>query len=1052
MSRSTIRILAGLVLLSVAAAATPSRGAEPPKPAVSPGSDGRLAYVTSERGDRIVDFSHAGYMGGNVPIPNAPVRVTVPAAAVDSTARIQAAIDYVASLPPDDRGTRGAVLLGVGRHQIAGALRISTSGVVLRGHGAGDNGTTLVATGQDRRTLITIAGADDRRLEPTTRPVADAYVPVNATRLTLSRDHGLRAGDTVVVRRPSTAAWIAAIGMTNLGGERHGFGWKPGSRDVTWDRTITAVDGDAVTLDAALTTTLDASFGGGTVARYAWPGRIRHVGVENLRCESMFDPANPKDEAHAWIAISIEKARDVWVRQVTFAHFAGSAVSILDSASRITVEDCKSLAPVSEIGGHRRHTFFTAGQQTLVQRCYSEHGRHDFAVGFVAAGPNAFVQCEAVDALADSGPIDSWASGVLYDNVRIDGNALDLHDRSFDAQGAGWAAANSVLWQCSAAVIRNFSPPTATNWSFGSWGQFAGDGVWYGTNDFVTPRSLYYAQLADRIGPNEATARADLMRELADGSTSPSVEEAAELTAASTQPAPQLSAWIDEAPKRRPIPADAGDANSIDDIVTLIASTSATRPTAHELTIRNGWLVTGESGALLVGGRQEIQWWRGSMWPDEAAKSSPSITRFAPGRIGVGYTDDLDALTSAMLAGGDVALEHHYGLWYDRRRDDHQRVRRMDGDVWPPFFEQPFARSGVGIAWDGLSKYDLTKYNPWYWSRLQTFADFADRKGLVLVHHHFFQHNILEAGAHWADSPWRTANNINDTGFPEPPPYAGDKRIFLAEQFYDVTHPARRELYRRYIRQCLDATSANANVIHLTSAEYTGPLHFMQFWLDCAAEWQRETGKRAIIGLSATKDVQDAILADPARAAVVSLIDIRYWRPQADGSFYAPKGGENLAPRQHARLSKAKPASFASIVRAVREYHEKFPDKPVIYSADGGGDAGWAVLMGGGSLANVKIADPQLLAAIPMMRPVESAGEGQWLLSDPGRGYLAYSETSDSVRVDLPSEGGGGFTATFVDPRDGRAVKHAAAIGPGAGVEIKPPGVGPWVVWLRPRS
>ena len=49
-------------------------------------------------------------------------------------------------------------------------------------------------------------------------------------------------------------------------------------------------------------------------------------------------------------------------------------------------------------------------------------GRHDFAVGFCAPGPNAFVQCEAVNALDDSGPLDSWASGVLYDNVRIDGN------------------------------------------------------------------------------------------------------------------------------------------------------------------------------------------------------------------------------------------------------------------------------------------------------------------------------------------------------------------------------------------------------------------------------------------------------------------------------------------------------------------------------------------------------------------------------------------------------------------------------------------------------
>jgi hypothetical protein len=31
--------------------------------------------------------------------------------------------------------------------------------------------------------------------------------------------------------------------------------------------------------------------------------------------------------------------------------------------------------------------------------------------------------------------------------------------------------------------------------------------------------------------------------------------------------------------------------------------------------------------------------------------------------------------------------------------------------------------------------------------------------------------------------------------FPEPVPYAGDKRIFMAEQFYDIDNPARRKIH-----------------------------------------------------------------------------------------------------------------------------------------------------------------------------------------------------------------------------------------------------------------
>jgi hypothetical protein len=65
----------------------------------------------------------------------------------------------------------------------------------------------------------------------------------------------------------------------------------------------------------------------------------------------------------------------------------------------------------------------------------------------------------------------------------------------------------------------------------------------------------------------------------------------------------------------------------------------------------------------------------------------------------------------------------------------------------------------------------------------------------------------------------------------------------------------------------------------------------------------------------------------PSYASVVDLVDIRYWHYQADGTAYAPKGGQNLAPppkpRQHARLLKPKKTSFEQVYRAVKEYRLK---------------------------------------------------------------------------------------------------------------------------------
>jgi hypothetical protein len=375
----------------------------------------------------------------------------------------------------------------------------------------------------------------------------------------------------------------------------------------------------------------------------------------------------------------------------------------------------------------------------------------------------------------------------------------------------------------------------------------------------------------------------------------------------------------------------------------------------------------------------------------------------------------------------------------------------MDGDVWPPFYELPFARSGKEAAWDGLSKYDLTKYNPWYWSRLKQFAGLADQKGLILIHQNYFQHNVLEAGAHWADFPWRTANNVNGTGFPEPPPYAGDKRIFMAEQFYDVNHPVRREIHRAYIRKCLENFRDNHNVVQLISAEYTGPLSFTRFWIDVIMEWQQETGKRVMTGLSTTKDVQDSVLMDTVRSAAIDMIDIRYWQYRKDGSLYAPQGGQNLAPRQHARLTDPGETSFKQVYRAVLEYRRKFPGKAVIFSFDKNDEFGWAVFMAGGSLANIpEIADPDFLRNAAYMRPIALPAnhENQYAIGNEHAGYILYNDSRTPMTFDLAIMNGK-KEVVCIDPESGELTENKKVTEKDHAVIIPGSQNGPVIVWIK---
>lgn len=900
------------------------------------GGDPHMAIPVEHLGDQanqLVDFSYAGYAANERAIPNVRVRVVVPNTDGDAGLRIQAALDYVGSLEPDAGGGRGAVLLKPGDYKVAGQLVIQRSGVVLRGSGPGKKGTRLIATGQKRRPLIRVLGQDDKTLVTARR--VQGHVLTGSTSLELADTGRLQPGDRIMVTRPSTEAWIAAIGMSRFwAAEKAPRIWKAGELDITWDRTIQTVKENTITLDAPLSMSLDPNWGGGSVAPYAWPGRIEQVGIENLQLVSAYDTSRPKDEDHAWMGITLEHVRDAWVRAVTFRHFVGSAVSIWETASRVTVADCMSLEPVSENGGWRRRSFFTAGQQTLFLRCFAEQGRHDFTVGHCAAGPNAFVHCHARLALADSGPIGAWATGVLYDNVNIDGQGLRLGNRGTSRQFSGWTAANCMLWQCSAAQIDCYQAPMVQNWAIGCWADFAGDGHWSAFNEFVNPKSLMHALVIQRMGAETAGFIGQGVIH-PPGSTRPRPEQAQAMVANSNGPAPQLTKLIAQSIKAYPLSIDDAGIETIDQVLTrrpkLIASKP--QPATQLLTLENGQLKVG--GKRLTGRTLNTYWWRGRAVPQsiEFKRASPVLTRFVPGRVGTGWTDDLDALTSWMVEQGMAAVYQHPGLWYDRRREDHQRIRRPDGEVWAPFDEMPFTRSAQGRAWDGLSRYDLTRYNPWYFDRLKTFAQHAEHKGLVLLNNHYFQHNILEAGAHWADFPWRSVNNINNTGFPEPVPYAGDKRIFQAHLFYDVTHPVRRDLHRAYIRHHLEVLKDCANVIHMTSGEYTGPLAFTQFWLDTVAQWEQETGKQVLCALSCTYQEQEAILNDPARAGIVDVIDIRYWQPKSDGTGSGPKGGINLSPRQQGYRGPGTDRN--AFKAAVKHYQLRSPDKAVICSAMG---------------------------------------------------------------------------------------------------------------------
>jgi len=509
-----VSLLLTLTLIVLAMHAAESSQSNSTNSLVSLGADGKLHYKTyTDRGDVIPDFSRCGYGGGGVELPIVPVVVTLlpQVDSTDDTARIQAALNEVAGLPLDKNGFRGAVLLKRGRYRIASSLRMSATGVVLRGEGQGEDGTVLVGTGTSTRYLINIgASSGVREVKSTRQTITDDYVPVGARSFDVKDGSKFKVGDTVLVSRVGNAAWIHEIGMDRIAERPENptrtKQWQP--FNLNFDRIITAIQNNRITVDAPIVCAIEKRWGGGDVRRYD-DARIEHVGVENLRGESEFDHSVKlkkngeyfADEKHATGLVNFNNVKNAWARDLTSIYFYNGVAWIEGGAKWVTVQDCTCLDPVSQITGGRRYAFNINGQLCLVQRCAARNSRHAFVLGARVPGPNVFLDCKSEQDQATSEPHHRWSVGGLYDNVRAE---IAIQDRQWLGSGHGWAGANYVVWNCEGSLVLQ-QPPTAQNFAIGFVGKRGAaaferpTGWWESEGHHVEPRSLYLKQLEERL-------------------------------------------------------------------------------------------------------------------------------------------------------------------------------------------------------------------------------------------------------------------------------------------------------------------------------------------------------------------------------------------------------------------------------------------------------------------------------------------------------------------------------------------------------------------------
>ncbi|MFW5781090.1 MAG: hypothetical protein ACOCXD_00820 [Bacteroidota bacterium] len=514
---------------------------------------GNLVYIPDFKGNRIPDFSTAGYGGGDEKIPEVDREIVLSPTPGDDTERIQKAIDNLAALPTDKDGLRGAILLKEGIYTIQSQLKISKSGIILRGEGQGSlnemlltpsqrmglepfissladfEGTVLIATGEKSRTLIDVEGKSGAVPDSAqASPIIDHYVPVGANSFRVADPGLFSVGDSIIVDRFGNKEWIQALGMDKIPprpGGRASKQWEP--FHLRYETRIADIQGNKIFIEGSLMIAIEAKWGGGRIYGYHDRGRIKNVGIEDLRGISYWKPNGfgIDDTRHADQFINFINSKDSWVRNVSLEHFFSmqGAIQVSYSSTQVTIDHSSTLvADKKYYSGPQyrsnvinaesnvyvgRYGFHLQGQSNLVKSCYTLNNRHSFVVGARVMGPNVFLFCEANNSITWSEPHQRWSVGGLYDNVRDD---ISLMNRLYYGSGHGWSGANYVAWNTRGELIC-MQPPTAQNWAIGHEGirsegpfdEYGEKGYWENIKFPLRPESLYLQQLQDRKGEDQ---------------------------------------------------------------------------------------------------------------------------------------------------------------------------------------------------------------------------------------------------------------------------------------------------------------------------------------------------------------------------------------------------------------------------------------------------------------------------------------------------------------------------------------------------------------------
>lgn len=355
---------------------------------------------------------------------------------------------------------------------------------------------------------------------------------------------------------------------------------------------------------------------------------------------------------------------------------------------------------------------------------------------------------------------------------------------------------------------------------------------------------------------------------------------------------------------------------------------------------------------------------------------------------------------------------------------------------WP----NRYARTGPGLALDGLPRFDLTRFDEEYFARLRTRVEAAGERGIYVMVMLFQGFSIEQKGTQgvdpargnpWDGHPFNVHNNIN--GIDGDLNGDGEGR-----EVHTLASPEITALQEAYVRRVIDALGDLEHVLWEISNESHGESTAWQYhMIDLIHEYERHRPLQhpVVMTFQYAGGNNEDLFASPAEAISPSSAGgYEHDPPAADGSKVILADTDHICALRGDRAWVWK--SFCRGLNPI--FMDPYRDVRMGHRYDPGFDDVRRNM--GYTLSYARRID------LTHMVPRGDLCSSGYCLANVGHEYLIYSPDPGPVTLDLTGAPVA-FAVEWFDPAQGRTVAGDNVTG-GGQVRLVPPFAGDFVVYL----